>query len=197
MITHDKICSSKNPNFIGSWEINADICKGLIDFFNSNDQNHADGRTSENFDESIKKSTDLTIYPKNLSNTDKYINLYLENLLDCYKSYLNEWPFLNDFLKKVDIGSFNIQKYDVGGHFAKVHSERTSLDNLHRIFAFMTYLNDDFKGGKTTFTHFDLDVTPITGRTMIWPAEWTHAHKGQIITKGSKYIVTGWLNIPI
>ena len=33
----------------------------------------------------------------------------------------------------------------------------------------MTYLNDDFEGGKTTFNHYDLDVKPVTGRTMIWP----------------------------
>jgi len=35
----------------------------------------------------------------------------------------------------------------------------------------MTYLNDDFEGGKTTFNHYDLDIKPVTGRTMIWPAE--------------------------
>jgi uncharacterized membrane protein len=61
----------------------------------------------------------------------------------------------------------------------------------------MTYLNDDFKGGMTTFNHYDLEVKPVTGLTLIWPAEWTHAHQGQVITKGSKYIITGWLNIPL
>ena len=125
------------------------------------------------------------------------INVYLENLFECYKSYGQCWPFLIDHFPKVDIGPFNIQKYNQGGHFARVHSERTSLLFLHRLFAFMTYLNDDFEGGKTTFNHYDLDVKPVTGRTLIWPAEWTHAHHGQIITKGSKYIITGWLNLPL
>ena len=69
----------------------------------------------------------------------------------------------------------------------------TLIDFLH----LLTYLNDDFEGGKTTFNHYDLDVKPVTGRTLIWPAEWTHAHHGQIITKGSKYIITGWLNLPL
>jgi uncharacterized membrane protein len=49
----------------------------------------------------------------------------------------------------------------------------------------------------TTFNHYNLDVKPVTGLTLIWPAEWTHAHQGHVITKGSKYIITGWLNIPL
>ena len=61
----------------------------------------------------------------------------------------------------------------------------------------MTYLNDDFEGGGTFFSHYDLKITPITGKTLIWPAEWTHAHRGEIVTKGSKFIITGWLNIPL
>ena len=196
MIKKDALHVSEKTNFIGCWKIDSSICQNLINFFNANEKDHVPGRTSDDFNESIKKSTDLTIYPKNLSGSDKAINMYLENLFECYKNYLNEWSFLKSFLKQVDIGPFNIQKYEEGGHFAKVHSERTSLENLHRIFAFMTYLNDDFEGGKTSFTHFDLDVKPLIGRTMIWPAEWTHAHKGQIVTNGSKYIITGWLNIP-
>ena len=118
-------------------------------------------------------------------------------MLLCYNSYREEWPFLEEIFKEVDIGTFNIQKYNIGGHFSKIHSERTSLKNLHRLFAFMTYLNDDFEGGETYFSHYDLKVTPEAGKTLIWPAEWTHAHKGEMIKKGSKYIITGWLNIPI
>ena len=189
---------TKVPNFIGSWDIDHAICANLIDYFKINHLSHHDGITSGGVIKSDKDSIDLTIFPKDLAeNGTSCINIYLENLLECYKSYQQSWPFLTDHFKKLDVGPFNIQKYNEGGHFAKIHSERTSLQNLHRLFAFMTYLNDDFEGGKTTFNHYDLDVKPVTGRTMIWPAEWTHAHQGQIITKGSKYIITGWLNIPL
>jgi len=61
----------------------------------------------------------------------------------------------------------------------------------------MTYLNDDFVGGTTSFTHHNIDVQPITGKTLIWPAEWTHAHKGNIVESGTKYIATGWIHLPI
>ena len=66
---------------------------------------------------------------------------------------------------------------------------------LHRVFAWMTYLNDvDVKdGGTTYFNHYDLEVQPKKGLTLIWPAEWTHAHKGNLLQANSKYIITGYL----
>ena len=190
--------NQKEPNFIGSWSVEENICKGLIDYFNKNNDIHHEGQTADGIDKAKKNSTDLTIYPKNIKEKETIsINSYLESLLECYLDYQNSWPFLKDHFNKLDIGPFNIQKYDEGGHFTKIHSERTSLTHLHRLFAFMTYLNDDFEGGGTFFSHYDLKITPITGKTLIWPAEWTHAHRGEIVTKGSKFIITGWLNIPL
>ena len=31
-----------------------------------------------------------------------------------------------------------------------------------------------------------------TGSTLIWPATWTHTHKGVISKTQTKYIITGW-----
>lgn len=42
----------------------------------------------------------------------------------------------------MDIGPFNIRRYRPGGHFLKMHSERTALASSHRVLAWMTYLND-------------------------------------------------------
>ncbi len=59
----------------------------------------------------------------------------------------------------------------------------------------MTYLNDVEDGGITKFEHFDIKIKPKKGKTLIWPAEWTHAHSGEVLNKGTKYIVTGWMNL--
>ena len=64
------------------------------------------------------------------------------------------------YSKKVHIGHFNIQKYLKGDHFSKVHSERTNLSTIHRIFAWMTYLNDVEDGGTTDFKYYDLKIKP-------------------------------------
>jgi len=59
----------------------------------------------------------------------------------------------------------------------------------------MTYLNDVSEGGETEFSYYDLKVKPAAGKTLIWPAEWTHAHRGCSVESGRKYIVTGWLHL--
>ena len=60
----------------------------------------------------------------------------------------------------------------------------------------MTYLNDVQDGGNTYFNHYDLRVKPEIGKTLIWPAEWTHAHSGEVLRSGVKYIITGWMHFP-
>ena len=57
----------------------------------------------------------------------------------------------------------------------------------------MTYLNDVESGGATEFSHYQVSVKPKKGLTLIWPSEWTHAHRGEILEHGAKYIVTGWI----
>ena len=93
------------------------------------------------------------------------------------------------------IGTFNIQKYFKGGHFKWPHAERMEMYSCNRVFAWMTYLNDIEKGGETVFTHYNVKFSPNVGRTLIWPAEWTHAHYGDEVGIGEKYIITGWMEI--
>ena len=106
-------------------------------------------------------------------------------------------PNTNSFIKEIDIEPFNIGRYEPGGHFGVTHSERTSQSTLHRFFAFMTYLNDVEEGGETLFNHFNIKIKPKRGKTLIWPAEWTHAHSGKIVKSGKKYIITGHMHYPI
>ena len=63
-------------------------------------------------------------------------------------------------MRNLEIGSFNLGRYLPGQHFQAMHTERSSLSTLHRLFAFMTYLNDVEEGGSTYFNHYDLNVQP-------------------------------------
>jgi len=191
--------NSKQVNFIGAWDLeNKNLCDEVINFFENNIHLQMKGRTSDGNIKGAKSTTDLTIKPNDLKNEKfKIFNQYISELHKCYLDYQDQWVFLKKMLKDVDIPPFNIQKYGPGDHFNTIHSERTSLNTLHRIFAFMTYLNDVDDGGETTFTHYNLKIKPQVGKTLIWPAEWTHAHKGGILNKGTKYIVTGWMNFPV
>ena len=189
---------SNQINFIGSWNLeNNNICEDIINFFEANIDLQKDGTTGGGESKSFKKTTDINVHPKNLLD-DKFIAIkkYVDELHKCYLDYQDQWPFLKDKINTVDIPTFNIQKYNIGDHFSHIHTERSSLNNLHRVFAWMTYLNDVDNGGNTYFSHYDLRIKPEKGKTLIWPAEWTHAHCGEVLNEGVKYIITGWMHFP-
>jgi hypothetical protein len=186
-----------NPNFIGSWNLDPlDLCDEIISYFESNESKQKKGQTISGLNQNVKKSVDINISPNEIKlPKNQVFNSYFNALFTCHKDYILQWPFLASFLNRVEIGSFNIQRYQAGEHFQQIHSERTSIESLHRIFAWMTYLNDVDDGGTTYFSHYGLEIVPRKGLTLIWPAEWTHAHKGNVLHSGSKYIITGWMDL--
>ena len=190
--------ASLNPNFIGSWIIEPNLCEEMISYFENNKHKQSQGTTSEGLNIETKNRQDITLSPKELKFPEnKIFKQYFQILFECYKDYNLQWPFLSSIVNHLDIGNCNIRKYESGQHFQKIHCERSSLNSLHRLFAFMTYLNDVEDGGSTYFNHYDLEIMPRKGLTLLWPAEWTHSHKVNILNSGVKYIITGWLIFPI
>ena len=57
----------------------------------------------------------------------------------------------------------------------------------------MTYLNTIDDGGGTEFILQNLVASAKQGLTLIWPAGWTHYHRGIVSNTQIKYIITGWL----
>jgi tetratricopeptide (TPR) repeat protein len=190
---------SDTPTFIGCWKLaNAEVCDRLIAFFEANSDRHASGRTGVGIDKAAKNSTDLTVLPCDLKKSGfEAVTAYLAHLEDCYRDYALQWPFLGSMLPQGEIMPFTIQRYGAGGHFQRVHSERTSGGFAHRVLAWMTYLDDVADGGETRFHHYGIAVRPERGKTLIWPAEWTHAHSGGVVSKGFKHIITGWIHFPL
>ena len=87
--------------------------------------------------------------------------------------------------------AFNLQHYAPTQGFKQLHAERTGVKMSKRVLVFMTYLND-VPGGGTQFPSQSFTAPAEKGLTLIWPAEWTHAHVGQISPTNDKYIITGW-----
>jgi hypothetical protein len=173
------------------------LCDELIEFFEGHQEKQEPGQSAGAVDLDAKKSTDMTIHPRDLKQQEyKAAKEYTDCLFACFKDYTDQFSFLGSIMPSTFIGSFNIQKYLSGGHFKLPHTERTSVQNSFRVLAWMTYLNDVADGGTTTFTHQDMEVKPSKGKTLIWPAEWTHAHVGNIVNSGEKYIITGWMHFP-
>lgn len=86
---------------------------------------------------------------------------------------------------------YNLQKYNDGEGYFNLHNEHGTL-SPYRMLTWMIYLNDAKCG--TWFPTQKKTIKPKTGRLVIWPASWTHPHKGVTPNVGKKYILTGWWN---
>jgi hypothetical protein len=119
---------------------------------------------------------------------------------------LNEENFaeLGDPLLDMLVGGFyrygflNVQKYLKGsGGYPHWHSEiypkDENCEQLHRVLAFQFYLNDVAEGGETEFYYQKRKVEPKEGRMLIFPAGFTHTHRGNKPISGEKYIITSWV----
>lgn len=183
-------------SFIHKDVIDKKICKDIIKYFNKNKKSVTKGKSlnisSNGFiiNPLIKDSDDLVIAPNYL---EYPFNKYQQQLQNCIDNYTSVFTELRDNVSSSKITeSINIQKYNPGGGFKKLHCERSGIKVASRFLAFMTYLNTAKNGG-TYFKYQNYKTDAITGDTYIWPAEWTHMHVG-IVTSETKYIITGWLN---
>ena len=58
----------------------------------------------------------------------------------------------------------------------------------------MTFLTDNPDGG-TEFIYQDKYIPAEKGKTLIWPSDWTHTHRGKVDTTKEKMIITGWIDL--
>ncbi len=190
--------NTQQTHFIGCWNLeNNKLCNEIINLFENNKNLQIQGISDKGIDPKTKKTTDIPVSPNDLKKPKfEILKKYIGELHKCFLDYQNQWPFLKSMFNTLYVPSFNIQKYLPGDHFAALHSERTSINTSHRLFAWMTYLNDVDDGGQTNFSHYGIKINPETSKTLIWPAEWTHAHTGEVLKSGTKYIVTGWMHFP-
>ena len=95
-------------------------------------------------------------------------------------------------------GDVTLQRYERGrgGYFAW-HTEATPADptgeKLHRVLPWMVYLDDVADGGETEWLHQRKVVQPKRGRLAMWPAYFTHTHRGNVPRSSDKHVVTSWV----
>jgi len=180
--------------FIGGWYIPEKVCDDMISFFHKNKDKQIPGHRydsnieKDTVDKSFKDSIDLNIESEMFGN--KEVFNYIQQLSDIINEYEIKYPMAKNNSPYALIDFFNMQYYPPGGGFKHWHHERF-YSSRDRIFVFMTYLNDVPDGG-TEFYHQKITSPAKKGLTLMWPAEWTHTHKGQISKEDEKYIITGW-----
>ena len=191
MKEYDVDCGS----FIGGWYMPEEVCDSVVSVLNSEQDKLVEGECGYNgVKPEVKKCKELYISP----NEFEKISKYLENLTICLNLYRKKYPFCDEVGEYSLRGNnIKIQHYMPGDGFYKWHMENCGFsDTLYRHLAFMTYLNTLDDAG-TEFYHQKTTTPCEKGLTIIWPAGWTHTHRGVTNYEGEKTIITGWLSFHV
>ena len=97
----------------------------------------------------------------------------------------------------IHIGTFKFQKTKKNATgFADFHAEQGAGLMSSRCAVWTLYLNNVTEGGETEFPYQGVRVSPEKGALCIFPASYTHLHRGNPPYSNDKYILTGWFHYP-
>ena len=183
-------------NFIHEdWIADLNICDELIEWFYSKEKEHLSGcdvgNDSNPVDHTRKKSTDYCFSFR--GETEPVVVSYSEELQIFLYRYIASYGFSNRVAPFSINEKVQIQHYKPYGGYRAFHAERTGhKPHMGRHLVFQTYLNTVEDSGETEFFYQKYKCKAVKGKTLIWPSDWTHTHRGIVSPTEDKYIITGW-----
>lgn len=126
-----------------------------------------------------------------LTEADPAVGVINQYLVPAFDQYVEEY----DILKEYPLMSLyhKVQKTSPTGGYHVWHAEHGPNKSINRVLAYTLYLNDVEEGGETEFLYQSKRVPARKGTISIFPAAFTHQHRGNPPLKGDKYIMTGWV----
>lgn len=119
--------------------------------------------------------------------------MFFQGLQQCYDAYTEQFSVLKD--GRISGTAMKMQRTDPGGGYHVWHAEQGNDDFVGRVLVYMLYLNTLLpeEAGETEFLYQQRRISPQENTMVVWPAAYTHAHRGNtVFGSTSKYIVTGW-----
>jgi len=187
--------SEKIIDHIGIYEnaFTSDECDELISKFNTSIDNSYTSDGKHQFDSGIQGRDDFQFFLEHI-NDRLAVNVMTAITKRGLERYMDSYPELRNG-DALGLYTVKMQRTDAGGGYHVWHSEDCAYDCRDRVVVWMVYLNDVpvENGGATEFIYQKLSIQPKKGTLVIWPATYTHTHRGGFLTgEISKYIATGW-----
>ena len=135
----------------------------------------------------------------NFHNDARYDMLSGDNLpltfLPMVKEYVDDYLDRYSLLKHEVMLMFDVKakKIPIGGGFHRWHYENGGLQVSPRKLVVQLYLNTVEEGGETEFLYINKRVKSKQGTLIIFPAAFTHTHRGNPPIGQDKYILTTWV----
>ena len=168
-------------SFIEEYKLPITICNDLLSYYKKNKEykfNRID----------LKDTTEVHFF--NDSN-NKTIKIFFNELVKYVIKYKDKYK-LEDSIKTNKTNK--IQHYKSKTGFLKLHYERDRQYPTREL-VYMAYLNTVNEGGGTEFPFQNKIFSAKKGKLIIWPAGFTHPHRGIVSPTEEKYIVTGWFEL--
>jgi len=173
-----------------------EFCKIAIEWYEEAEQKGLTKNRQEHEGVPKTEKQDTSVYLPHLPmhHTDKGLMNEFNRVFwgDCYKQYANKFDILNKFTEHKSY-TLKIQKTKPGEGYHTWHSEISSRETSIRLLTWTVYLNDEFEAGETEFLYQQYRYKPSKGDVIIFPAAYTHTHRGNPPIGGDKYIITGWV----
>lgn len=121
-------------------------------------------------------------------------DMFFDGLQKCYDDYSNIYSVLRGG-GNVRATCMKMQRTGPGGGYHVWHGEQGPGTEANRVVTYMLYLNSipTEDGAETEFLYQKKRFNPTENTMVIWPAAYTHAHRGNpVLGNTHKYIVTGW-----
>ena len=187
-----------NPDFIGIYDnaVSSYNCKKIIKWFDTEPLTRGTVMYSDGtgvIDTRLKSDWEVDDPYKTILTNNTFLDIIIRDALIKYtSSYRESYPSVDiiDPWNVCDV--YNIQKYDPGDGYHALHCESCNSATVHRVMAWMIYLNTVTDEGGTYFSSYDKTLEAKEGRLVIWPAFFTHDHCGVVSKTQTKYIATGW-----
>lgn len=184
-----------HQDFIGVYDnaLSVDECNAIIHTFDVVETN-----------EKEKVSINSQLYAGELQRNDYSMyssidcpeihRLVGDRLHDCLMLYCDHYFVLKGIpATSVEV---KLQRTPTRGGYHVWHCEQDVLKHADRVLVWTIYLNDiPYNEGETEFLWQGIRVNPKAGRCAIWPAAFTHQHRGNPVYTHDKYIATGWYTL--
>lgn len=152
---------------------------------------------SENCPEHVKNDYQINLNLRG-HNTEWYngqdiVTTFFNGVQNCFDEYTTKFSVLQN--SNITASVCKMQKTSPGGGYHVWHGEQGNGEHANRVLVYMLYLNtlEPHEAGETEFLYQQLRIQPIENTLILWPASFTHTHRGNtVLGKTNKYAITGW-----
>lgn len=182
--------------FIGTYEnvLRQEDCKNIIELFEEDLSNKIDNNGDTQFSRDKMERYDYQKFYPSSDKSNKIVSVINDVLDKCVALYAEEFWIVKQ-LKATSL-EIKLQKTPPRGGYHVWHCEQGNFKSASRVLVWTIYLNDIPDGeGETEFLWQGLRVKPKAGTVCIFPASFTHTHRGNPVYSCDKYIATGWYTL--